>query len=681
MSRKPPFKSNHQAWRLFAFGILVCFAASLLAFNNSAVALSILGMSFVAFVADRKLTDLTGRFHYVIRALSDARAHLETSRRTLEDERSTLQTAVNNMSQGLLLFNVAEQIVICNRRYLEMYHLSPEIVRPGCSFQKLIEHHQEAGSFKGDIDDHLQDLRSRLRTGRKSETKIELPDGRTIHIYNQPLPEGGWVATHEDITEQRRSAARVAFLAHHDALTGLANRAAINQRIEEAAAREARTGEPFAVLLLDLDRFKQVNDTLGHPAGDALLREVAVRLKDTLRETDVLGRLGGDEFAIIQTRALNAYEAASACATRIIDVLSRPFNIERTDVSIGTSIGIALAPEHANDPKSLLKMADLALYQAKASGRATYKFFNAAMTVAASERRELEVEMRHAINSHQFEVHYQPIIDAATLKVTAAEALLRWRHPTRGLIVPEQFLPIAEESGLIAQIGRWVLEAACKQAAAWPSHIKLAVNVSPIQLRRLNFDEVVIAALAESKLPPQRLELEIAEPAVIQTTLDYLPTLQKLKQLGVAIVLDYFGTGHLPLSQLPLLPFERIKIDRSFVGNMIEGADSGAFIDATLTFAKRLGIATTAEGVETRDQLRLLRAAGVTSMQGFLFERPAKAGYFNLGADYQALATDNDSSKGVAAVLESIDVTASAPGFGAPWLRDGSATQDLARTA
>ncbi len=639
-SRGLSFQTNYQAWRLAALGILVCFATAILVRSNAGAALSVLAMTLVALVADRKLADLSGRSHEAIRALTDTRAQLENSRRTLEQERGVLETAVNNMSQGLVLFDVAEQLVMCNRRYLEMYRLSPDILTSGCTFRELVASHKKSGSLAGDVDTYLQDLRSRLRTGRESRSESELPDGRWIQIVNRPLPEGGWVATHDDVTEQRRSAARIAFLAHHDALTGLANRTAIGQRIEEAAARERRTGEPFTVLLLDLDRFKQVNDTLGHAAGDALLSEVATRLKSTLRETDTLGRLGGDEFVVIQTRAVNPQQAATAFATRIIELLSRPFNIERTDVSIGVSIGIAVAPEHASDPTNLLKMADLALYQAKSLGRGAYAFFNPSMTLAASERRELEMELRHAISDHELEVHYQPIVDAATMKVTAAEALLRWRHPHRGLLAPDKFLPIAEESGLIAQIGRWVLETACRQAATWPDHIKLAVNVSSVQLRKANFDLVVKDALVGARLAPQRLELEISEIALIKSV-DCLPLLQKLKELGVTIVLDDFGTGQLTLSQLPMFPFDRIKIDSSFIGNMAE-ADYSAIIDATLTFAKRRRMTTTAEGVETRDQLGLLREAGVTAVQGYLFERPALAGYFDLTADYGMLATDDE---------------------------------------
>lgn len=637
MSRVLTLLTTQQEWRLAALAIIVCFAAPLLAFNNFSVAFAVVGMSFIAIAADRNIADRTGHFNDVIRALTDTRTRLENSRQTLEQDRSTLQTAINNMSQGLLLFNVSEQLVICNRRYLEMYHLSPEIVKPGCTFRQLIEYHKQARSFDGDINNHLQDLRSRLRTGRASQIQNGLPDGRSIQIVNQPLPDGGWVATHEDITEQRRSAARIAFLAHHDALTGLANRAAISQRIEEAAARERRTGEPFSVLLLDLDRFKQVNDTLGHPAGDALLREVAARLKATLRETDVLGRLGGDEFAIIQTSAINQRQAAIALSSRIIDLLSQSFTIERNDVSIGTSIGISLAPQDASDPAGLLKMADLALYQAKSAGRGNYQFFNTDMTVAATERRELEMALRHAISNHELEVHYQPIVDANTLKVTAAEALLRWRHPIKGLLTPELFLPVAEESGLIAQIGRWVLETACKQAAAWPDHITLAVNLSPVQFRRPSFQGVVTTALAESRLPPRRLELEITETALAGSSVEYLSVLQKLKELGIAIALDDFGTGHSSLSQLTMFPFDKIKIDKSFIGNMTQRADCGAIIEATLTLAKRLGIATTAEGVETADQCRLLRAAGVTSMQGYLFAQPVPAGHVDLGAEYATL--------------------------------------------
>ena len=637
-SRGLSFPTNHQAWRLAALGIIVCFATSILVRSNAGAAISVLAMTLVALVADRKLGELAGQSHEAIRALTDTRTRLENSLRSLAQERGILETAVNNMSQGLVLFDVAEQLVMCNRRYLEMYRLPADIVTSGCTLQELIAHHRKAGSLGGDVDSYLLDLRGRLRTGRESRSETELPDGRWIQIVNRPLPEGGWVATHDDITEQRRSSAQIAFLAHHDALTGLANRAAISRRIEEAAARERRTGEPFTVLLLDLDRFKQVNDTLGHAAGDALLCEVATRLKGTLRETDTLGRLGGDEFVIIQTRAVNPLQAATAFATRIVELLSRPFNIERHDVSIGTSIGIALAPDHASDSASLLKMADLALYQAKSAGRNAYAFYSPEMTLAASERRELEMELRHALTNHELELHYQPIVDAATMKVTAAEALLRWRHPQRGLLSPEKFLPIAEESGLITQIGRWVLETACRQAATWPDHIKLAVNVSSVQLRKANFDVVVTEALAGARLAPQRLELEISETALIKSV-DCLPLLQKLKELHVTIVLDDFGTGQLTLSQLPMFPFDKIKIDSSFIGNMTE-ADQGAIIDATLTFAKRRRMTTTAEGVETRDQLGLLREAGVTSMQGYLFERPALAGYFDLTADYGMLADD-----------------------------------------
>jgi diguanylate cyclase (GGDEF)-like protein len=640
-SRGLSFQTNYQAWRLAAVAILVCFVTSILVRNNVGAAISILAMTLVALVADRKLADLTGRSDDAIRAVTDTRAQLENSRRTLEQDRATLEAAINNMSQGLVLFDVAEQLTMCNRRYLEMYRLSPDIVTSGCTFRELTTHHKQSGALSGDVDGYLRDYRSRLRTGRESRTETELPDGRWMQIVSRPLAEGGWVATHDDITEQRRSSARIAFLAHHDALTGLANRAAISQRIEEAAARERRTGEPFTVLLLDLDRFKQVNDTMGHAAGDALLCEVASRLKSTLRETDTLGRLGGDEFVVIQTRAVNPRQAATAFANRIVELLSRPFHLERSDVSIGVSIGIALAPEHASDPTSLLKMADLALYQAKSAGRGVYAFFSAEMTLAASERRELEMELRHAIDDHELELHYQPIVDAATMKVTAAEALLRWRHPLRGLLAPDKFLPIAEESGLIAQIGSWVLETACRQATTWPNHIKLAVNVSAVQLRKADFDVVVNEALSGARLAPQRLELEISETALIKS-MDCLPLLQKLKELGVSIVLDDFGTGQLTLSQLPMFPFDKIKIDSSFIGNMTE-ADYSAIIDATLTFAKRRRMTTTAEGVETRDQLGLLREAGVTSVQGYLFERPALAGYFDLGADYGLLTTDDEA--------------------------------------
>jgi len=429
----------------------------------------------------------------------------------------------------------------------------------------------------------------------------------------------------EDVTEQRRLEKRISFMAHYDVLTGLANRAAAVQKIEEAAARQRRYGDRFSVLLLDLDRFKAVNDTLGHPAGDALLREVATRLKTLLRETDLLGRLGGDEFVIVQESESELREAAGALSDRIIDSLTSPFNIESNEVNIGVSIGIALAPEHATNPDNLLKMADMALYSVKSAGRNGYRFFVPEMNERASKRHDLENDLRRAIQNEEMVVHYQPIVDTRTLKICGAEALIRWRHPTEGMIEPDRFIPLAEETGLITQIGEWVLSTACTEAAAWPAEVKLSVNLSPVQFRKSILPEVVMCALVQSGLSPDRLELEITETALIDSAADCLPALSKFKNLGIAVALDDFGTGYSSLSQLTMFPFDRIKIDKSFTQNMIKRADCAAIIAGTVSLAHSLGIATTAEGVETAEQCRILRLAGVTSLQGYLFKRPGPA--------------------------------------------------------
>jgi diguanylate cyclase (GGDEF)-like protein/PAS domain S-box-containing protein len=438
----------------------------------------------------------------------------------------------------------------------------------------------------------------------------------------------------DDVTERKASEQRISFMAHHDALTGLANRLSVSQKIQEAAARQRRFGDSFGVLLLDLDRFKQVNDTLGHPAGDALLREVAARLKAVLRETDVLARLGGDEFAIIQASEGSQREAACSLASRIITIIGKPFEIDGNEVNIGTSIGIALAPEHGTKSDDLLKMADMALYRAKAAGRNSYRFFDSEMSTAANTRHQLENELRRAIQRDEFELHYQPIIDTKTNRVCGAETLVRWRHPKKGLIYPDQFIPLAEETGMIAQIGEWVLQTACVVASKWPDDVKVAVNLSPIQFRKVNLPDVVMCALAVSGLPPERLELEITETALIESAAECLPALRKFKNLGVSVALDDFGTGYSSLSLLTMFPFDKIKIDKSFTQNMTKRADCAAIISATLTLAQSLNIETTAEGVETEDQYRFLRLAGVTSLQGYLFKKPCSASEIDFYAIY-----------------------------------------------
>ena len=442
------------------------------------------------------------------------------------------------------------------------------------------------------------------------------------------------IAVIDDVTEKKSVEQRMAFMAHHDALTGLANRAALMEKLEEACARQRRWGEPFSALMLDLDRFKAVNDTLGHPVGDALLKEVAGRLKSSLRETDVLARLGGDEFAIIQTGETDQREAAMALANRILEIIARPFEIEGNELSIGTSIGIAMAPEHGTDPANLLKMADLALYRVKAEGRNDARCFEPEMGQATDARDLLESDLRQAIAQNQLELHYQPVVDVKTRQLCGLEALVRWRHPQKGLVFPDQFIPLAEETGFINQIGAWVLQTACADAETWPTPVKVAVNLSPVQFRKSNLVDIVICALAESGLPPERLELEITETALFEGATQCASMLRQFKNLGVTITLDDFGTGYSSLSQLTMFPFDRIKIDRSFTRDMTKRADSAAIISATLTIAYSLDIATTAEGVETAEQFRLLKLAGVSAVQGYLFKRPCRISEIDFDAIY-----------------------------------------------
>ncbi len=426
----------------------------------------------------------------------------------------------------------------------------------------------------------------------------------------------------EDVTERKRTNDRIAFLAHHDQLTGLANRTRFADKLDEAAKRCARHGTPFTVLMLDLDKFKYVNDTLGHPAGDQLLIQVAQRLKASLRDTDVLARLGGDEFAIIQEGESKQREGAIGLALRIIDLIGTPFDLSGNQANIGTSVGIAFAPECGVEAEGLLKKADLALYEAKSGGRNDYRLFKPEMAEVSDTQKVLEGELREAIQRDEFELYYQPVVDAKTGSIFGVEALVRWRHPTRGLVLPDQFIPLAESTGLMMPLGEWILQRACQDAVAWPSHIKVAINISAVQFNNANIFDVVLCALVESGLSPERLELEITETMLLKNEQACLLSIRQLKNLGIAIVLDDFGIGYSSSSYLTRIPFDKIKIDRSFVEGFPKRRECAAIIQSVLALARGLDIAITAEGVETDEQFESLRAAGVDLVQGYLFGRP-----------------------------------------------------------
>jgi diguanylate cyclase (GGDEF)-like protein len=415
---------------------------------------------------------------------------------------------------------------------------------------------------------------------------------------------------------------RVLELAQTDALTGLPNRAFFLEQLEGADPHERRRRGAFSILMLDLDRFKNVNDSLGHAAGDALLRQVAHRLKSALRGTDVLARFGGDEFAVIQAECDDQRAGSINLATRISKLIAEPFLLPGHRVEIGTSIGIAMAPEHGSDQEQLLKKADLALYRSKSAGRDCYTLYDEAMSAELEARNTLEGDLRDAIARCRFEVHYQPFFDVQTGHRKGLEALVRWRHPTRGLIPPDQFIPLAEETGLIVPLGEWVLRRACDDATSWPADIKVAVNLSPVQFKQADLFDVIQSALRDSGLPPERLEIEITESVLLERVVENHAFIEKLKSIGISLALDDFGTGYSSLSCLTAFPFDKIKIDKSFIASLIKNYKSSAIVSSIVTLARGLDISITAEGVETREQFERLRNLGVHFAQGYLLGRP-----------------------------------------------------------
>ncbi len=658
--------------------------------------------------------------------------------------------AIGNMSVGVALFDASSRLLLCNRSYLQLYKLKPEVADGRCDLRELLEHKIKAGTFLGDADYAVKRIHALIDKGEIARVIEEWIDGTVVSIVATPLAGGGWVATHEDVTDQvnavrelhrtkdffdtiidnvpatifvkdartfryllvnkkgeefvgrakkeivgkeahelfpREAAAaiaesdraalgrpkpfgfesspfhlagddsqriftkklivrgadgeadyllsiiedvtervraesRLSYQAHHDALTGLANRVLFTERIGTALTCMTGAEERLAVMLLDLDRFKSVNDSLGHPVGDGLLKGVAQRLQACLSENDLVARLGGDEFAILQVTGGEQRDEAIALANRVLDSLASTFDIDGHQIITGASIGIALAPSHGTDVDQLMKHADLALYQAKSGGRNRYCVFDLSMEKEAHARHALELDLRHAIARGEFEMHYQSIFEVADGRASGVEALVRWRHPRRGIVSPVEFIPLAEETGLIVPLGEWILQQVCRDGSALPPDIKVAVNLSPVQFGKGDLVGTVSRALADSSFPPHRLELEVTESVLLHNNDENISTLVALKSLGVSIVLDDFGTGYSSLSYLRVFPFDKIKIDRSFVKELSTRSDCAAIVCAITSLARTLNIATTAEGVETQDQYQLLRAAGCSLVQGYLLSRP-----------------------------------------------------------
>ncbi|MCP3388439.1 EAL domain-containing protein [Bradyrhizobium sp. CCGB12] len=552
----------------------------------------------------------------LVAALLDRRAKGELGRQQI-----VLDSALENMSQGLCMFDADGKIILFNERYAAMLRRT-DILLTGRRLVDVLREEQAKGQWQGDADEFFARLVVDAREGRTT-TDVVNRFGRSIRVVNQPMQGGGWVATFEDITEWLEAQAKISHMARHDALTSLPNRVLFHEQLEQGL-RRTRSGDQLAVLCLDLDHFKDINDSLGHPIGDALLKEVGRRLKTTVGEHDTVARLGGDEFAVVQI-GRSEETAARALAGRLVEVISAPYEIDDHQIVIGVSIGISLSPQDGINPDELLKNADLALYRAKADGRGTYRFFETGMDARAQARRLLEMDLRAALQRDEFEAYYQPIRDVASGRVVAFEALLRWNHPQRGLIAPINFIPVAEETGLIVQLGEFVLRCACTDAATWPDDVDVAVNLSPVQFKSPNLIASVTEALAASGLDARRLELEITESVLLQNSEATLTTLHELRAMGVRISLDDFGTGYSSLSYLRSFPFDKIKIDRSFVSELATREDSMAIIRAVTGLGRSLGIVTTAEGVENDAQLELLRREGCTQAQGYLFSKPRPA--------------------------------------------------------
>jgi diguanylate cyclase (GGDEF)-like protein len=542
----------------------------------------------------------------------------------LESGRRQFDAVLDNISQGVTFFDRDQRLLISNRRYAEIYRLTAEQIRDGTSLSDILDNRAASNTFVAMTKcDYLARRASSVAACVPFDVIDSLGDGRTVAMHYQPLSDGGWVATHEDVTERRQAEASLAFMARHDALTELPNRMLFRERLEQAIA-SACSGSVCALLCLDLDRFKVVNDTLGHPVGDGLLCAVARRLVIACRATDTVARLGGDEFAIVLA-GLRTPEHAAMLADRILESFRQPFEVDGNRIVVAISIGIAIASDASIASETLLKNADIALYIAKSQGRGTYRFFQSDMDARVRELRAVEMELRNARPNENFELHYQPIVDLQTEAAVGFEALLRWNHPVRGQISPLDFIPIAEETGLIVPIGDWVLRAACQTAATWPPNIDVAINLSPVQFGGGRLFDSVQQALAESGLPPTRLVLEITESVLMQQSDDRLILLHRLRALGIRIALDDFGTGFSSLSYLRSFPFDKIKIDKSFIQDIDTNKDSTVIVAAIIGLANSFGMTTVAEGVETEQQLATLREQGCKRVQGFLFSRPVQA--------------------------------------------------------
>lgn len=543
-------------------------------------------------------------------------AKLKRSQISLRRQNARFTAAIENMAHGLSMYDRRGRLVCCNQMFLQIYRLPKSCGRPGTSFREILEARVAANTHVGADPQRYVDSRLELiGQDRPVAVTNRINNGRFIAITHEPMRDGGWVSTHKDITELHIAQQELKHLAYHDALTGIANRNLFHGTIE----RIIGTGEPFALLCVDLDGFKTVNDTFGHSSGDRLLRDVAQRLSKAAAPA-LVARMGGDEFCILVEKA--DHDLAGSIADAVQERFGDPFTVNDQPVRLAASIGAALAPRDGTTLDALLTAADLALYAAKGEGRGTTRFFEPALDNAARDRQQMEFELRHALERGEFELHYQPIFNFQSQAFTGFEALVRWRHPKRGMVSPGAFIPVAEETGLIVPIGDWVIREAFMEAARWPSHYRIAVNVSPSQFRRGNLVNVIVDALAESGIARDRVEIEITESLFLENSQANLETLRQLHDLGLKVAMDDFGTGYSALSYLLAFPFDKIKIDGAFVRALDDAGAAHAIVGAVAEIGNRLGMTITAEGIETAEQLRNVHALGYTEAQGFLISRP-----------------------------------------------------------
>jgi diguanylate cyclase (GGDEF)-like protein len=571
---------------------------------------------------------ITNSLHRNLLALSDANKQSKALASALHSQNLTLDAALNTMIGGLAMFDRNLKLAVSNAPHGTLYGLPQTLTLPGTPLTAIARFLIERQVI---AQDQLGDLRAALSgvqaTQQAVSRELATRTGHILVVTFAPAAEGGILMLTEDATERKAAEARIEQMARFDELTGLANRFEYNTQIAEAFARHARTGDGFALLYLDLDGFKRVNDSLGHDVGDHVLKETASRLRGTIRGEDMLARFGGDEFLLILPTC--DHSAVTAIAQRMIEVMARVFDVDGKTVYVTASIGIAMAPLDGANPTDLLRHADTALYKAKSAGRNKLTFFNPAMAEEMMERHEIEVDLRKACIDGSLELYYQPIIDLKTQEIVTREALMRWRHPTRGMVPPGVFIPIAEKSGLIAAMGDWAIRQACKDAATWPNGVGVSVNISPLQFREpQRIVETVKQSLIASRLDSERLTLEVTESLLIEDNKLTLAVIDDLRALGVKFALDDFGTGYSSLSYLSTYPFAQVKIDQSFARNVHCNEASKAIIEAVCQLARRLSMTVVVEGIETEQQRVAVQLLGAQRAQGYLFGRPEAMSQF-----------------------------------------------------